>query len=163
MIISEIEKQKAIIKSYYLGLFMNVLGPVVIFFIAAYLKDQSFQTAANVPFFPNLQIHILFYALLFISITDFVAAYFIRKSLSSRPCPSVIDASEFFNRQMVTISVIVYSLNAMHTLYGLVLYVLGGAIEIMMLFVALTFVSYQILKPRKDFVDNLCRKIEAID
>ncbi|MEE9443096.1 MAG: hypothetical protein V3V99_10580 [candidate division Zixibacteria bacterium] len=163
MIISDIEKQKAIIKSTYLGLFMNVLGPAAIFFVAAFIKGHGFQSAENAPYFPSSQIHILFYALLFISIADFVAAYFIRKSFSSRPCPPDIDAYEFFTRQMVTISVVVYSLNLMHALYGLALYLLGAAIEIMMLFVALTFVSYQLFRPRKNLVDYLCKKIEAVD
>jgi hypothetical protein len=160
MIISEIEKQKAIIKSTYMGLFMNVLGPVVIFIIAAFVKGQGFQSAENAPSFPNQNIQFLFYALLFISITDLVAAYFIRKSLSSRPRPPDTSHGEFFKRQMLTISVVVYGLNSMHAIYGLVLFVLGAAIEIMMLFVALTFVSYQIFKPRKNFADYLCEKME---
>lgn len=163
MSVSEIEKQKAIIKSTYLGLFMNVIGPVAIFFAAAFVKGQGFQSAPDVPSFPSQNIQILFFALLFISITDLAATYFIRKNLSLRPYPSDTNGVQFFTRQMVTISLVVYGMNAMHVLYGLVLFILGASIEIMMLFVALTFISYQLFRPRKSFADSLCEKLESAD
>lgn len=151
---------KVLAKTTYLGLFMNVVMPIAIFIIVMLITNQGILTEGSIDFAgrPNLQI--VFYVLLLASAIDYALVYFLRRRL---PAGILIGegtgTEERFEKSALKISMLVYVINLSHLFFGILLVLLGAAVEIMMLFVALTLIGYQLFRPRKKFLEGMFQKL----
>ncbi len=140
---------KALMKTMYLGLFMNTLGPIILMIVVVIARGDSFTLGATEVLPQSGSMQTLLYAAIALSLVDIIATFFIRKRLFDQSvCPEGMARQEYFEERVASISKIVFIFNASHSVYGLVLYFLGFPVEIMMLFVAVTLISYQFFRPR---------------
>lgn len=140
----------------YLGLFMNVVAPVALLVIIILVTNNDMQSGGGISLRENQSVRVLFLVLLFVSLGDFIAAYLIRRLVP----PGFFDAgsqppARRFEKGVMKLSVVIFSLNTGHAIYGIVLAFLGAEIEVMMLFVAFSLISYQLLRPRQEYLENL--------
>jgi hypothetical protein len=151
---------KVLTKTAYLGLFMNVVAPIAIFIIVMLITNQGILTEGGIDFAGRPSLQIVFYVLLLVSAADLGLVYFLRRRL---PAGILIGEGtgieERFEKGVLKISVLVYVINLSHLFFGILLVFLGAAVEMMMLFVALTLIGYQLFRPRRKFLERMFQKL----
>lgn len=144
----------------FIGLVMNVLVPTTLLIVMALIRGEV-TGSTGISWQEQSSNQMFFYILLAVAVIDLTMAGFIRR----RPPQSIIGSSglplaEQFEKSVLGLSWMIFSLNLSCTFYGLILVVLGLKIEVMMLFVALTLIGYQVFRPRQKFVEALWRRLE---
>jgi hypothetical protein len=153
-----------------LGLAIDIFLPLVIFFLAVYFRDRliHFQTMKNFDLF--------FYVLLAVSLSEVVAIFIIKRQFSARlaqkklgqgssPAQEVpdVDTRQPVDRNLLSFATVIFSLCISPAIYGLVYYLLGGTWERFALFVAITFLFFQLFKPKMDELEKLKKEFNASD
>jgi len=148
----EIDLNAIIAKPLYLGLLINIFIPAIMIAIAYYL-DHSKERTGMVP---SDTLNILFWALIILSVADGTVAVFLRKRLSSMP---MIRSNETFAGDLadrvLTMSLVCFAITAAISLYGLAFYILGGTFDHFLLFVVISFIAFQFVRPRLSFVEKV--------
>ncbi len=75
---------------------------------------------------------------------------------------ATVPGTASFEKATFTTGIVIFAINASHTAYGILLAVLGASTEIAMLFVALTLVTYQLLRPRQGYLEKVWQQALAI-
>jgi len=181
-----------------LGLVIDIFLPLVIFFLAVYLRDRliQVQTMKNLDLF--------FYVLLAVSLTEVAAIFVIKRQFSARfmqknvvngfsPAkikskpeglpyekafaeqnaghPPVADnlaqegpdvnTRQPVDRNLLSFATVIFALCFSPTIYGLVYYLLGGTWEHFALFVAITFLLFQLFKPKMEELEKLTNDLNV--
>ncbi len=156
---------RVLTKVTYIGLVMNVLFPVTVLAAVIIVFSAEVSDTGGLHLKGNPTVEVLFYVFVAVTVLDFVVAYFIRNRMPG----AVLDSSsapveERFERSAIKISLIVFSLNMSFVLYGLVLLLLGASVEVLMLFAALCMIGFQLLRPRRSYLEMMLEKlIPALD
>ena len=139
-----------------LGLAIDIFLPLVIFFLAIYLRDRFVSIKSP------MDLNMIFYVLLALSAAEAITI-FILKTKSWRPYIK----RKFQENPQLTIEkglfgfgTIIYVLCFSPTIYGLVYYLLGGTWEHFALFVAITFLFFQLFKPKMEELEKLTRDLD---
>lgn len=163
--------EKTHIRLLYLGILINIFAPLIIFFIAFFLRGRLFQVQGID------KIDLLFYVLLILSMGEIGAIFifrkrfwqsFIQKKVGHPPLADSLVQSEtasnpklFIEQKILSFGIVTYALCLTPTLYGLVYYLLGGNWERFALFVAITLLSFQLFKPRQEELEKLIRELKT--
>jgi hypothetical protein len=144
----------------FIGLVMNVMVPTTLLVVMALFRGDVAESA-GISWQEQSKNQMFVYILLAVAVVDLVTAGIIRR----RPPRSVIGISglppaEQFEKSVMSLFWLIFSLNLSCTFYGLVLVVIGLRIEVMMLFVALTLIGYQVLRPRQKFLEAFWSRLE---
>ncbi|MDD4051019.1 MAG: hypothetical protein PHR28_03835 [candidate division Zixibacteria bacterium] len=150
-----------LVRVTFIGLVMNVIVPTTLLVVMALLRGNIFDTS-GFSFAEQPENRMFFIILLVMGVADLALAAFIRK----RPPRSVIGladlpAEEQFEKSAMSLSWAIYSLNLSCTFYGLVLVVIGMRIEVMMLFVAMTLIGFELFRPRLKSLEMLWDRLES--
>jgi hypothetical protein len=152
----DIEFGKVLTKVTFLGLVMNVMIPIGIFGAAVFFTGYDMHSGRGLKIPEEDILRLLFFALLIVSAIDFGVTYFIRKKLTEKLFRSDKGKpGRTFEQAVFTLSIIIFSLNLSYSIYGLVLILMGGDLEVMMLFTALSLVAYQLFRPRQKYLERL--------
>ena len=177
-----------------LGLAIDIFLPLVIFFLAVYLRDRLIQvhTVKNLDLF--------FYVLLAVSLSEVVAIFIIKRQFSARfmqknvgqgfspakiksnpeglpyeKTPAEqnvgqgfslaqegpdVNTRQPFDRNLLSFATVIFALCFSPTIYGLVYYLLGGTWEHFALFVAITFLFFQLFKPKMEELEKLTGELK---
>jgi hypothetical protein len=153
----QIDLHKLLIRPLYLGLLMNIFVPVLILGIAYYI-DVSGGRSSTVP---DETLNIIFWALAIVSVLDGIAAVLIKQKLFFQP---MIRSKETFEEDLTTrvttASIICYSMTTSITLYGFVLYLFSGKFDHFLLFVFISFIAFQLIRPRYKFMERVVQAQE---
>lgn len=164
--IDELEKTHT--RTLQLGILLDIFLPVVIFFLAVYLRDRLIQgqTMKNLDLF--------FYVLLAVSLAEVGAIFIIRKQFSARfaqkkewqgsnPAQEGPDVNtrQPADRNLLSFAIVIFALCFSPTIYGLIYYLLGGTWEHFALFVAITFLFFQLFKPKMEELEKLTADLNA--
>jgi hypothetical protein len=149
----------------YLGLVMDVLIPMILLFIGAFLKSRG--VGANV----GDSLKILFFALIIAGASDIPVVYIIKKSFLSARTQKTYQKEKYGEMEVESVlfrwGILIFSLSLSPTIYGLVYYFLGGTFERFVLFVAITMFCFLIFKPKLDeirsFVENRLKPLENVE
>ncbi|SYZ74329.1 membrane hypothetical protein [Candidatus Zixiibacteriota bacterium] len=141
-----------LVKPIYMGLLMNIFVPVSLL-AAAYFLDRS---RATEPLNPAQDLNIFFWVLAVISILDGAAAIYFRQKRFFSP---MIRSRETFEDDLVrgtfAASIICFAFTSAISVYGLVMYLLGGTFANFLFFVFLSFVAFQLVRPRHGFMEKV--------
>jgi hypothetical protein len=157
--------EKTHIRLLYLGILTDIFAPLIIFFIVVFFREKLIRVQ-------NIErIELLFYVFLILSLGEIGAIFifrkkfwqsFIRKKAGHRPLAgspvrseSVSNPQFFGEQKILGFGMVVYALCFTPTLYGLVYYLLGGTWERFSLFVAVTFLLFQLFKPKQEELEKL--------
>lgn len=153
---------KVLMKTMYLGLFLNTLGPIIVMVLIVVLRGESFNFSRRMALPTDGGLLSLLYIAIALSLIVIVVTYLMRKKLfDAAICPDGKSRQVYFEERVMSISRLVYILNAMHAIFGLVLYSFGLPLEIMMLFTAGTLITYQFFRPRPRVLEQFYKKVVA--
>jgi hypothetical protein len=141
---------------------MNVLLPIGIFAALAFLMGKGIQSGSGMVLPDEKTTRIVFWGLLGVSVADFIVTYIIRTKMVDRFVQSQSGTViEKFEKAAVNLSIVVYALNLSYTIYGFVLVLLGVEMEVMMLFMAFSLLTYQLFRPRQKYLERILLKVES--
>jgi hypothetical protein len=161
---TDLEFTKTLIKITYIGLFLNVILPIGIFAATMVLMNKDFQTGSGFGIHGDANLQIMFYGLLTVSAVDIIATLMIRRRMPEMLLRGKGEmAAARTEKAAINFSVIIFALNLSYTIYGLVLVLMGAEIEVMMLFVALSLIGYQLFRPRQKYLERMLERIEKLE
>jgi hypothetical protein len=155
----EIDLNGIIAKPLYRGLLINIFMPAIMIAFAYYI-DHSKERTGMVP---SDTLNILFWALIILSVADGAVAILLRKRLSSMP---MIRSKETFAGDLadrvLAMSLVCFAVTAAISLYGLAFYILGGTFDHFFLFVVISFIAFQFVRPRLGFIEKVVAAQEKL-
>ena len=152
---------EAHLKVMYLGLVLCLLLPIVVVG-AGYLVRQFVQGGA--PPEPDSQSRILFYALLFVAVSELPVALFLKKQML-KPLPTSGAPPENAPTRAYIISryLVIFNLAAACSIYGFVWFFLGGTFGEFVLFAVIGLVIFRLVRPSREFFYSLFGVRPAIE
>ena len=145
-------------KSLYFGMMSNIIIPMGLL-LACYFYEQRYHPANNIGDFANT----LFYIFLTFGATQGAIAFWWRQQLLLKP---MIRRKETFQTDLALgltkICRPVFMLVAAISLYGLIYFFLTGRFEETMFMVILSFVVFQVVRPRYGLVNKLIENQYAL-
>jgi hypothetical protein len=137
-----------------LGLVLNVLVPVILLSVGAFLKSKGVGLSSG----GNLKI--LFLVLMVAGVGEIPLIYVMRRSfLSARKAFQEESAGHVATEKVLfQWGVLIFSLSLSPTIYGLVYYLLGGSLERFVLFVAITLFCFLMFKPKLEEISSFVER-----
>jgi len=136
------------------------------------LKGKGIESGDGLTLGQNNIMPLLFYVCLAVSAMDFVVTFLVRRHMlqrflvgqgvlavltpSSKPTKPM---PEQFEKSVMSISLVIYSLNFSHAVYGLLLALLGASSEVTLFFVALSLIGYQVFRPRQKYLERILNQV----
>ena len=149
---SKIDLNRLLIRPLYFGLLLNILIPVVLLAITYFLEKKDVMSGT---FDPDTY-SVLFWIFCVLAIVDGVLTFVIRQKLFFAPMVMTKETFEddlmqgFFKN-----SIVCYAMAMAIAVYGFVLFFLGGSFETMVLFVLISMIAYQFIRPRFGFAEKV--------
>jgi cbb3-type cytochrome oxidase subunit 1 len=141
-------------KLFNLGLLMNVGMPVVIVFVGGLLKAQGIGGEMG-----ERELNVFFWALAAVAVSEIPVIYIIRRSFLSGSKAFMKSRSKMtIEQSLFQWGMITFSLALAPSIYGLVYYLLGGALERFVLFAALTLLCFLVFKPKLEEIDSFVQR-----
>jgi hypothetical protein len=143
------------------GLVANVIVPTTLLVVIA-LWRGGITRSEGTSLIEQSENRMFFYILLAMGVVDLALAAFIRRWAPRSVIGRIeLPPAEQFEKSAMSLSWAIFSLNLSCTFYGLVLVVIGMKIEVMMLFVAMTLIGYQLFRPRQKSLEALRDRLAA--
>jgi hypothetical protein len=147
-----IDFNRLLIKPLYLGLVMNIFIPAVIL-LAAYYIDNSGGFA---PMLDAGMLKIAFWVLIVIAIADGGIAIMLKQKLFMAPMIKSKDSFESdLAAKIFRASLICYVITTVIAFYGIICYILGSDFNHLLLFVFISFIAFQLIRPRIKFIEKV--------
>jgi hypothetical protein len=148
----DVDINHILVKPVYFGLLMNIFVPVLILGIAYYLENSGGAQGT----IQKSELNIFFWALAAVSLGDGVIAIYFKHKNFMAP---MIRSKETFEEDLAwgvfTRSIICYSMTTAIAVYGLVFYFFGGSFMHLFFFVFLSFIAFQLIRPRYGFIEKV--------
>lgn len=148
-----VDINSVLVKPVLVGLIANVLLPAGMLLIAYYLNPPNLHADNAIT---NENISILFWIFIAVAIADGAVAIFLKHRLITMP---LISRPENFAADLTDgvfrNAIICYGLTAAISLYGLVLYLIGGSFQQFLFFVIISFVAFQVIRARPGFINKV--------
>ncbi len=146
-----VDLSRALIKPLYMGLLINIFIPVLILGIAYYMEQgRAIETQMSAE-----ELNIFFWVLAAVAIADGAVAIILKQKRFFAP---MIRSKETFEQDFTngvfTASIMCYALTSVISIYGLVFYILGGTLAHLFFFVFVSFIAFQLIRPRLGFLEK---------
>lgn len=157
---SEYEISGLSMKILYIGLFINVVGAVIVFFGGTYLVDNVLEKIAD----PE-KMKVFGYALLAVSIIELVAIFFMKRNFFNPDNIKRMNPRTFmqFAGQIKVYYLILYFLAFAPSIYGLLYYYLCGDQNMFVLMICITLIGYMMIRPKPSFIQKMVEPLEFDD
>jgi len=136
-----------------LGLVLDVLVPVILISVGAFLKARGVGESARG------DLRVFFWALIVVALSEIPVIHIIKRDfLSGSKAFQKNRGHATAEKTLLQLGVIIFSLSLAPTIYGLVYYLLGGTLEKFVLFVAITLFCFLVFKPKPEEVSCFVKK-----
>ncbi len=140
------------------GLFINIIGPLVLFGIGYGLRNAGISTDQSV-LSSGTQTTVT-YSLGGLALLDLIIGkLLLTSSLKPRQLREHGTGFSRFADRVVKITTISFTIGASAILYGLFLYLLGSTIETFVFFLLVNLVAFRLLRPGKDRLESLWAEV----
>jgi hypothetical protein len=131
---------------------MNIFAPVAFLAVAYYVDQTGGKTAS----LPHETLNVIFWVLTAVSVIDGALAIFLKQRLFYSPMVSSMETFEddIVNRSF-TASIVCFAITTAISVYGLVFYFLGGTFSNLLFFVFMSFIAFQLIRPRIGFMKKV--------
>lgn len=149
---ADVDINSILVKPIYIGLLINVFVPAAVLLIAYYME----QSGDIVRQTPSATAAVLFWFLVALSVIEGGVAVFIKQKMFNSPM--VFSRESFIEdlgRRTFQISIVIYSITSAISIYGFVIYLIGGTFQQLLLFVFISFVAFQLIRPRYRFMERV--------
>ncbi len=148
----KIDINAVLIKPIYIGLLINALIPVAIVGIAYYFEQSGGMTSSM----SSENLEFIFYIFAGLGVVDGGLAIFLKQKLFFSPLiKSKESFVEDFMQGFFAKSIVCYAIIAAIAIYGLVMYFLGGTFNQLLFLVLMSFIAFQIIRPRAKFAEKV--------
>ena len=155
---------KTLAKVTFLGLIMNVVIPVVCVVLAVYLTGETVSSGPGLSFDGMGDLPPMTYVFLCISIISLIITWYIKRRLPAGLITAGGEtADQRFEKGTMKFSLIIFSINESYAVYGLILKFMGVEFEVMMIFVAMSCIGYQVFRPRPAYLEKIRDRIESME
>lgn len=136
-----------------LSLIINIIAPAALFLVVYLLKSMEVLPSSLVP---SGTLQIIFFAFLFVAVSEVVVAFIIKKSLFSpdKIRPTLTDSGAFA-KLMTAGTITLAALGGASMFYGILLYILGSGIANVAAFALIALVHFRLFRPTADFLRSL--------
>ena len=143
--------EKIQIKLLHWGIFIDIFLPLLIFFLAVFLRDRYISIKST------LSLNVVFYVFLLLNLGSLINILlykrktwkpFLQKKLLTEPSLSL-------EENLFRYGIFIFLPCLSPSIIGLVYYLLGGTWERFSLFIAVTFLFFQLFKPRQEELEKL--------
>ncbi len=135
-----------------LGLLLNVLAPVVIISVGAFLKAKGVSGSAGT------DLRVLFWALLVVALSEIPVIYIIKRSFLADDKGLQKSYKGLAPKQaLIQWGLLIFFLSLAPTIYGFVYYLLGGTLERFVLFCAITLFCFLVFKPKLEEIRSFIK------
>lgn len=152
---------RVLARTTFLGLAMNILAPIIYIVLAVFLSGQSAAIGGGLNLPNNGYLQTIFYIFLVISVIGLLVTWYLKRNF---PWGVITagrgTAEERFEKGAQKIAIIIFAFNDIYAVMGVVLMLMGAGFEVMMIFVAMNFVGYQLFRPRRAFLETVWERIE---
>lgn len=161
--------EKIYLRILHLGILMDIFAPIVVFFFTILLRERLIHIKSV------KELNLLFYVLLIIGLLEIAAIFifrkrfwepFIQRKVGHPPLADSLAQNKStpnpqfpIEQNLFTFGIVIYTLCFSPMVYGLVYYLLGGTWEHFAIFVAITFLSFQLFKPKQEELEKLTRDL----
>jgi len=149
---SKIDVNRLLIRPLYFGLLLNILVPIALLAIVYFLEKKAVMSGTLDPETYN----VIFWILCVVAIADGVLTFVIKQKLFFAP---MIKTEKTFEDDLIQgflrNSIVCYAMVMAIAVYGFVLFILGGNFETMVLFVLISMIAYQFIRPRFGFAEKV--------
>jgi hypothetical protein len=136
-----------------LGLLLNVFAPAVLVFVGVLLKTRGVGVGAV------KDLGLFFWVLIAVALSEIPAIYIAKRTLLSRGKSFARGGEDSTVEQThLQMGIIIFSLSLAPTIYGLVYYFLGGSLERMVLFAAITLFCFLVFKPKEEEISSFVKR-----
>lgn len=136
-----------------LSLVINIVAPAAMFVVVYLLKSTEMLPTSLVP---AGTLQIIFFALLFVAVSELAVAFIIKKSIFSpdKVCISLTNPGAF-PKLATAGTVTLAALGAASAFYGILLYILGISLVNVAAFGLITLVHFRLFRPTAEFLRSL--------
>ncbi len=147
-----VDLNAVLLKPLYLGLLMNIFAPSLIVIIAYFIESRG---GVKVVESGNAGDMIL-WILGVVALADGAVAIYLKQKQFYAP---MIRSRETFvadfTSGVFSRSILIYAIAVAISFYGLVVYFLSGKFDYLLFFVILSFIAFQIIRPRPGFLQKV--------
>jgi hypothetical protein len=91
-----------------------------------------------------------------VAVSELAAMEIVKRSMLSKIAPPA-EGQQFDYRQLMTVTIVIAAMCSAISIYGLVAIILGSEIEVLLLFVAISLIGYQLFRIRPRDLERLRR------
>ena len=154
-----VDLNAVLVKPLYFGLLMNIFMPATLLLIA-YFMEQGEIMKRQLSFTNG---DLLFWILLAMAVIDGAVAIFMRQKLFFAP---MILTKETFTddltARVLKASIVCYAITTAISVYGFALYMASGGFDRLFLFIFISFIAFQIIRPRHGFLKKVIEAQEKL-
>lgn len=131
---------------------INVFFPMTLLVIAYFMSQSSGRDIMEM----TSQWNTIAWVLLAVAVVDGALAIFLRQKLFMAPLiRSEATFEEDLKAGATRASITCYAMTSAISIYGFVLFILSGDSRTMFLFILMSFIAFQIVKPRRGFIEKV--------
>lgn len=136
-----------------LSLIINIVAPAAMFVVVYLLKSTELLPTSLVP---AGTLQIIFFAFLFVAISEVAVAFIIKKSVFApdKVRPTLTDSGAF-GKLMTAGTITLAALGGASMFYGILLYILGSSIANVAAFALIALVHFRLFRPTAEFLRSL--------
>jgi len=137
------------------GIIINLIAPLGLVALAYAIREAGIgvDPANRLELFP-----ILFYAFFAVSVSELIAAFILRRQLFTAQRLGVDTATGRFDaNKALQAATIVLAIGATPIVYGIALYLLGGAITDVVWFALMNLLAFRLLRPDAEYLSRIAR------
>jgi hypothetical protein len=147
-----IDLNRILVKPLYIGLLINIFFPAGILLIAYYIDRGGGMSSSMEPDTLNS----LLWMLLVIAVADGSVAIMLKYKLFYQPMiKSKQSIEQDISDRVYKLSIICFAITTAIVIYGVVYFVLGGSFKNLMLFAFISFIAFQLIRPRHKFLEKV--------
>ena len=141
-----------LIRPLYMGMLINIFFPITLLIIAYFMSQSSGQDVMQM----TSKWDVLAWVLLALALFDGIAAILIRQKQFMAPLiRSAATFEEDLKAAAFRISITCYAMTTAISIYGFVLFLISGDFRTMFMFILISFIAFQIVKPRRGFIEKV--------
>ncbi len=137
----------------YIGLVLNLLVPVFLLSLGTFLKSKGIGGDMGTG------LSTFFWVLIAVTLSEIPVIYLVRKAtLSARKVYLDSHPQAAVGQLLLQWGILVFSVSLSPAVYGLIYYLMGGALERFVLFVAFTLLCFMLFKPKLEELHSFVEK-----
>ncbi len=153
----DVDINAILIKPLYMGMLINIFFPMTLLIVAYFMSQSSGQDVMKI----TSKWDVIAWVFLAVAVVDGIVAILLRQKLFMVPLiRSEASFEDDLKAGAFRVSMTCYAMTTAISIYGFVLFLIGGDFRTMFLFILMSFIAFQLVKPRRGFIEKVIQAQE---